>query len=309
MSELVSIIIPCYNAADFLERCVRSAVEQTYPSTEVICVDDGSTDATWQVLQELAGRFPELKLIHQENQGAPAARNAGLEMARGAYIQFLDADDRLMPEKIEHQMQCLQKNGPADMVVGSYRRVDVEGKVLNEKVYAQLKSELWIHLIETDLGCTCSNLFKKESLLEIGGWNTAMESSQETELMLRLLQKDTHPISDEGRVLTEVWVRDQGSISAQDTVGNWQRYIELRARMRDAVDGNPAVLSALDQRIFDACRLLYQEYPELGLRYLQEYLAPGFKPVSSEVTSPLYVKLYRLFGFKGAERIRRLLGR
>ncbi len=104
-SPLVSIIIPCYNAAPWLGAAVSSALAQTWPRVEVIVVDDGSTDESVAV----AGSFSQrgVKVVSQPNQGASAARNHGLRLAHGEFIQFLDADDLLGPEKIAVQMARL----------------------------------------------------------------------------------------------------------------------------------------------------------------------------------------------------------
>jgi len=89
----VSVIIPVYNAAQFLERCINSLVSQTLASCEFIFVNDGSTDSSRTILEQFQQKEARIKLIHQENKGVSAARNAGLKVAQGAYIGFVDADD------------------------------------------------------------------------------------------------------------------------------------------------------------------------------------------------------------------------
>lgn len=103
MTELVSILIPAYKAEAFVEETVRSAQEQTWLRKEIIVVDDGSPDRTYEV----AKRFESgsVKVVRQENGGAPAARNTALSLAQGDYIQWLDADDLLHPDKISRQLQ------------------------------------------------------------------------------------------------------------------------------------------------------------------------------------------------------------
>ncbi|QXU42333.1 glycosyltransferase [Pedobacter sp. D749] len=108
MPQLVSIIIPTFNSANFIEACIKSALNQSYPYIEVIVVDDGSEDNSF----ELAQRYVKLgvKVFKQINKGASAARNFGLKHANGTYIQFLDADDLLAENKIELQMRELLKH-------------------------------------------------------------------------------------------------------------------------------------------------------------------------------------------------------
>ena len=102
---LVSIIIPTYNRAGFISRAVRSVLEQTYAQLEVIVVDDGSTDA----IQENLSLFEDarLKLLSQKNQGVSAARNAGLDAARGELLALLDSDDYWLPDKLRFQVQFM----------------------------------------------------------------------------------------------------------------------------------------------------------------------------------------------------------
>jgi glycosyltransferase involved in cell wall biosynthesis len=102
MPELISVLIPAYNAERWLAMTVRSALDQTWPLVEVIVVDDGSTDRTLAVAKSL---------VTQQNQGAPAARNRALELAQGTYIQWLDADDLLHPQKIASQMRVAHESG------------------------------------------------------------------------------------------------------------------------------------------------------------------------------------------------------
>lgn len=102
---LVSIIIPLYNAEHFVEDCIYSALNQTWENIEVIVIDDGSTDNSLNIVNSLNDE--RLTVISQKNKGASAARNKGLEVARGKYIQFLDADDILGTEKITAQIESL----------------------------------------------------------------------------------------------------------------------------------------------------------------------------------------------------------
>jgi glycosyltransferase involved in cell wall biosynthesis len=106
MKPLVSILIPAYNAERFLAETIRSALAQTWPRKEIIIVDDGSTDQTLAVARQFASR--NLSVNTQENQGASAARNKAFELCHGDYVQWLDADDLLAPDKIAQQMQRLR---------------------------------------------------------------------------------------------------------------------------------------------------------------------------------------------------------
>ena len=107
---LVSVIIPTYNRSGLICTAIDSVIAQTYASTEIIVVDDGSTDDTRSVLQRYGDR---IRLLSQENSGPAAARNKGIAAARGEYIAFLDSDDYWLPEKLTRQIEALEKAGPS----------------------------------------------------------------------------------------------------------------------------------------------------------------------------------------------------
>lgn len=123
--SLVSIVLPARNAGAWIEESVRSALTQTHRDLEVIVVDNGSTDDT--VDRALAAGDPRLRVIREAVAGPSAARNAGLAAARGEYIQFLDADDALVPTKIERQLAYIEKSG-GDVAWGSFVRAHDDGR-------------------------------------------------------------------------------------------------------------------------------------------------------------------------------------
>src|SRR5919198_3579594 len=103
MSPLVSILIPAYNAERWLADTIRSALEQTWPRKEIIIVDDGSRDQTLSIARQFAAK--NVSVVTQENQGGSAARNRAFSLCQGEFIQWLDADDLLSPEKIARQIE------------------------------------------------------------------------------------------------------------------------------------------------------------------------------------------------------------
>ena len=111
----ISIIIPCYNAQRYLPSCLDSLIMQSVPDFEAILIDDGSRDDTAEIAAGYAQRDGRFSLIRQENMGVSAARNAGLDAARGEWILFVDADDLLPPDALEHLLACVQDD--TDMVV------------------------------------------------------------------------------------------------------------------------------------------------------------------------------------------------
>jgi glycosyltransferase involved in cell wall biosynthesis len=107
MSPLVSVIIPCFNQARFLTDAVDCLLKQAYENWECIIVNDGSTDDTKEVAQELSEKYPRVRVINQANKGLSGARNVGLDNLKGNYVQFLDADDEIGPNKFSLQLDVL----------------------------------------------------------------------------------------------------------------------------------------------------------------------------------------------------------
>lgn len=118
---LVSVIIPCYNYARYLPECLDSVLAQSYPSWECIIVDDGSEDDTRKVALEYAKKDSRISYLFQKNSGPNAARNLGLEVSKGDFIQLLDADDMLEPDKIRYQVEIHRINAHVDIVYSHHR--------------------------------------------------------------------------------------------------------------------------------------------------------------------------------------------
>jgi glycosyltransferase involved in cell wall biosynthesis len=111
---LISVIVPVYNVAPYLEKCLESIVSQTYPHLEIILADDGSTDSSGEICDAYAQRDERICICRQENMGVAAARNSGLDLAGGDYIGFVDPDDWILPDMYEELLQLL-KEYAADM--------------------------------------------------------------------------------------------------------------------------------------------------------------------------------------------------
>ena len=128
----ISVIIPVYNAEQYLAKCLDSILEQPFRDIEVICVDDGSTDGSLRILKDYQQLDSRLRVLTQKNQHAGVARNYGMEIARGEYIHFMDADDWVMPEVYE-EWYNIAKDQEADVCVSAYYIHDVETDKITKK--------------------------------------------------------------------------------------------------------------------------------------------------------------------------------
>ncbi len=124
----ISVVIPVYNVKPYLERCVSSVLGQTYKDVEIILVDDGSTDGSGELCDELASRYSLVTSVHQDNQGISGARNTGLLRAVGEYVAFLDSDDAwLLSDGLERLMLHTQPS-PADVVIFKMVHINQDGQ-------------------------------------------------------------------------------------------------------------------------------------------------------------------------------------
>jgi len=139
---LVSIVIPCYNQGRFLKEAILSIRNLDYPNSETILIDDGSTDNT----AEIARSFPWVKYFFQNNQGLPAARNAGFALSKGQFLIFLDADDWLCPEAISRNLVFLMANPALAMVSGCHNVTNANGEITYE-VSELVKSKHYVCLL------------------------------------------------------------------------------------------------------------------------------------------------------------------
>jgi glycosyltransferase involved in cell wall biosynthesis len=119
-----SIVIPVYNVAPYLKQCIDSILSQTYCCFETICVNDGSTDGSMSILEEYQRKYPQITIISQANKGLSAARNAGIQAAKGDYIFFLDSDDWIEPDTLKI---LAEKQSGEDMVCFNGRRYFEDG--------------------------------------------------------------------------------------------------------------------------------------------------------------------------------------
>lgn len=126
----IAVIVPVYNVEAYLERCVLSLLDQTYPAAEIILVDDGSTDSSGRVCDEYASKYPVISVVHKRNGGLGFARNSGMDAVknRKGYIAFVDADDWLEPDALEKLIGATQ-GGKADCVMAGFSKISPEGRI------------------------------------------------------------------------------------------------------------------------------------------------------------------------------------
>lgn len=178
---LVSIIIPCYNGEAFIGRAIQSALDQTYPNCEIIVIDDGSTDSSLDVIKSFGGRT---RWETGENRGGSAARNRGIDLAKGEYIQFLDADDILDENKVSAQLPEVM-SGTADVVFCDWNEMSVDGSVLQRAAQADPREDPVVLSLKSGIP-TPTPIHLRTNLQKVGGFRAGLQCCQERDLQIRM---------------------------------------------------------------------------------------------------------------------------
>ncbi len=301
---LVSVVIPCYNVETCVADAVASALAQTHAPLEVICVDDGSTDGTTAVLAGLAAEHPEVvRVVEGAHRGAPAARNAGLAAAGGTFVQFLDADDVILPEKIERQV-ALAQGARADIVAGAFLRCYDDGR----EVLREVGEDPWVSLVWSQLGVTSANLFRRSAVEAVGGWREGQHSSQEYELMFRMMKDGSRVIFDR-TVHMRKGIRDD-SISGPYDAPVRESYLALCTDVLEHLRAEGSLTPEQEQRVLDSIfvkvRNLYPLDAEAALRHHRRAVPWRYLPGDGTGTGLPFTLTYKLFGLRAAERLRTL---
>ncbi|MBI1284707.1 MAG: glycosyltransferase [Thiobacillus sp.] len=171
-NALVSTIIPVYNRGAMLREAVQSVLDQTYRPIEIIIVDDGSTDDTPQVAEALAMQYPDVvRVLRQENAGPGMARQAGLEVSRGEFIQYLDSDDLLMPNKFSLQVEGLSNDQEAGISYGlSLARDELSGASATTHGTERKHRNIFPAILRARLWPTATPLYRRSVCENIGPW-------------------------------------------------------------------------------------------------------------------------------------------
>jgi hypothetical protein len=299
----VSILIPSHNGARWLSGAIESALAQTWLEKEVLVVDDGSTDGTIELLRGFGDR---IAWATQSHAGANAARNRLLAMASGEWVQYLDADDYLLPDKISAQVATLRAEPRADVVFGP---VTIEywsecGPRL-ETLAIPDADDPWVLLARWQLPQTGASLWRKQALLDVGGWNPAQPCCQEHELYLRLIAagKRFCRTSETGAVYRQ-W--SQATLSTRNTVEVRRRRLEILARAEAFLGGtgglNAARRAAINQSRFEMARWAWPWDRQEARTIIRAIRAsePAFTP-TGKAAPRRYRLAYHLFGFAAAE--------
>ncbi len=294
MSRL-SIVVPVYNAAPYLETCIRNLLAQTYSDWEAIFVDDGSTDGSDQLLDELTDGESRFHVIHQKNGGTARARNAGLDRVSGKYVTFMDADDELNCEMYERLVQLMDSTGVDMGVCGYYFKIEgADGKstYLEEKSYPSCVLKDWNQISQQIIA-----LWDADMMSNV--WNKIYR--MEVIVSRHLRYRDGH-VYTEDRVFNRQFLENCGSLAVtQDCL-----YYYVRERAG----------STTEKYRDDAFSIRHKEYVEFQTHFKKlhiwdevsrEYVCREFTERIAGCIENVFHAERELSGKEKRERIRKMI--
>jgi glycosyltransferase involved in cell wall biosynthesis len=257
---LVSIIVPCYNGADFLEASLRSVLWQTYPNWECILVDDGSTDESPRILQSYAQKDPRFRYVRQNNQGLAAARNTGIDHATGDFLQFLDDDDIIPEKRLQLCVEHFRQHTDADVVYTDYVGY-VKGQGFMRALPARIPHEDTFRAFLFEQNVTFATVVHcfmfKQNVIVANKFDTSLGSHAED---------------------IECWIRVAAGgarFSYLDEVLAIYRFTEGTLASRESVLLNAKIGVLQRYENHPNCRVHWKEFTD-AMNYLKERLAIGF---------------------------------
>lgn len=186
-TPVISVLMPCYNAAEYMREAIDSVLDQTYTDFELICINDGSTDDTQMIIDEYAENDKRIRSITKENSGLPDSLNAGLEKAGGEWIARLDADDVAFPYRFEQQMAYINQNKGTVLLGSGCVIIDSSGNEVKRYRYPAGHSELMKYFRKKMTPFPHSSaVFSKDTAAEAGNYSTRFHAGEDIDLWLRM---------------------------------------------------------------------------------------------------------------------------
>jgi glycosyltransferase involved in cell wall biosynthesis len=235
----ISVVIPCYNQASFLPDAIDSVLKQTYLPSEVIVVDDGST----QDIKQIVDAYPYIRYLRQSNQGLSAARNTGLRQVKGEYLVFLDADDRLLPEAFETALRYFEAHPDCVFVSGRVREIATDGSLLPTPDHPLIELEHYYILLKYCYICTAGAvMFKRDIFDAVGPYNSGLMATGDWDLYLRITKK--YAVHNYDDLIAEY--RRHGEQMTSDAALMLRECLNVLRSQRRFVKGNQRYEKALD---------------------------------------------------------------
>lgn len=262
---LVTVIVPTYNYGHFIGETLESLHAQTYQNWECIIVDDGSTDHTSEIVAGYVAQDARIKFIQQKNQRQAAARNHGLKHATGQYIQFLDADDLLEPEKFARQVAYLEQYPEVDIVYSNVRYFET-GKVHERRFSSGDEGERWMpeisgagkgvlmSLLRNNIMAVNASLFKRSTVEMVGLFNEKLPPVEDWDYLIRCAVAGARFQYEDAEGVRAL-VRSHPTSSSHDRRGMIRAELLMREEIRPFI-AEPEMIRLNEERMAEGVGLL-----------------------------------------------------
>ena len=305
-----SILIPVYNSEKYVSEAIESALSQTYNNIEIIIVDDGSTDRSWEIIESYRERYPALiKTCVQENKGACRARNKAFELSSGNYIQYLDADDLLASNKIEQQIKLINERDDvvATCSFNKFKSDPVDSlirKQLIDKKYENATDWLIDAWLGGGVGQTSIWLTPRNIVDQTGKWDETLKVNQDGDYFCRVLLNTNEIIYCP---TTQIYYRDTPNSlhknfnynTCVSMIYSYENYVKYLSKRVDT----PKIKIALAANFSSFYSYVYPNFPDLLKRAEDNIKDLGFNTFPI-VGGNKFKKLGGMVGFKNAVSLR-----
>lgn len=221
---MVSVIIPAYNAERTIQETVDSVLNQSCSNFELIIVNDGSTDNTLEMVQKI--KDPRIKILSFENSGPATSRNRGIDVARGEFISFLDADDLWTSDKLEEQVKSFDKHPEAGVVYSWAAFIDESGKFLHAMEPIYYEGNVYKELLVWCFIISGSNvLARSKCIRSVGKFDPNVNSAEDWDFCIRLASKWRFAVVPRYQILYRIW-SGAASYNSQTSEGSTLKVIE-----------------------------------------------------------------------------------
>jgi teichuronic acid biosynthesis glycosyltransferase TuaG len=280
MNQLISIVIPLYNADEFLEETIQAVFKQTYSNFEIIAVNDGSKDNSLELLKELRKKDDRLCIIDKKNEGVSVARNIGIENAKGSLICFLDADDVWYSNKLSAQLQMLEKSD-LGWCISNCDTISEKGLIIERNISkAPSASPHFNELITwtSPSFVAMSSLMVKRDFLSDIRYNPKISSPADKDFMIKLAKKgDAVYISEslwQYRIL-------ENSMSRNNIKVVKDMFMQYKCYENDFYGSQTIKLLAIKRLYYIAYRAYLKEYKIMsGIQYFYKYFMLNFNKIN-----------------------------
>jgi glycosyltransferase involved in cell wall biosynthesis len=297
----ISIIIPCYNAAETLAATLDSALAQTFRHFELLIINDGSSDDSEKIAEEYSRRDKRVQVHSTPNQGVSAARNTGVALSSGQYIAFLDADDFWSPNKLALHLDLMEKDNSIGVSFSKIRFLTQTGEPSSTYSNGPFQEVQPAHLLYENPICTSSNItVRREVFADVGGFNESMSFAEDQEWLFRVLLRSNWKIKGLSQALVQYRASESGLSSELSRMeAGWEKMVSMtRDYASEFVDKHYARAKAIYLRYLARRALRLRISPKIAFNYLKRSLASDWTILWREprrsILTLIGVSAYRL---------------